>query len=182
MTSFPTPLQPTEEIIITIEPAFLKQVIDMLITHTIPFRANLTLPSKAEPVLSPKSTTKALPKIAKNEQTDLWEKTPQFIVDMIKKGHLLNVEEMALRVKLAPPTFKMKFTTYFGKPFYQYYLEKRMEYASELLRCGYKSTEVAIQVGYGEKSIIKFNKMFQKHFGITPKKYQMCHLVKGRVK
>ena len=182
MTSFPTPLQPTEEIIITIEPAFFKQVIDMLITHTIPFQANLTLPEKAEPVLSPKSTTKTLPKIAKAEQTDLWEKTPQFIVDMIKKGNLLNVEEMALRVKLAPPTFKMKFTTYFGKPFYQYYLEKGMEYASELLRCGYKSTEVAIQVGYGEKSIIKFNKMFQKHFGITPKKYQMCHLVKGRVK
>jgi methylphosphotriester-DNA--protein-cysteine methyltransferase len=30
-------------------------------------------------------------------------------------------------------------------------------------------------IGYGEKSAIKFNKMFQKHFGTTPKKYQMEH-------
>jgi YesN/AraC family two-component response regulator len=55
-----------------------------------------------------------------------------------------------------------------------------MEYASELLHLGYKSSEVAIKVGYGEKSIIEFNKMFQKHFGITPKKYKMRHSVKVR--
>ncbi len=50
-----------------------------------------------------------------------------------------------------------------------------MELAAKLLKKGYKATEVAKMVGYGEKSDIKFNKMFQKHFGITPKKYQLAN-------
>ncbi|MCP1386544.1 helix-turn-helix domain-containing protein [Runella salmonicolor] len=178
MTTFPTSLPPTEEVIITIDPAFVKQVLDMLISHSIPFRANFSFPSKEEPAFSPHFPLKKLPEVVKDEQTELWESIPQFIVDSLKKGNSLSIEEMASWVKLTPHAFKTKFITYYGKPFYQYYLEQRMKYASELLLRGYKSTEVAIQVGYGEKSIIKFTKMFHKHFGITPKKYQMSHSVK----
>jgi AraC-like DNA-binding protein len=75
--------------------------------------------------------------------------------------------------------FKNTFRAAYGKPFYQLYMEKRMEHAAKLLRLGYKGVEVSKRIGYGEKSSIKFNKMFQKHFGITPKKYQMTHL--GRI-
>lgn len=177
MTSFPTPLPPTEGITITIDQASAKQVVELLIICNIPFHADLTFSPKKESASAPESS---LPGNVKDEQSDLWESTPQFIIDMIKKGSPLSIEEMALRVKLAPHAFKTKFIIHYGKPFYQYYLEKRMKYASDLLRRGYKSTEVAIIVGYGEKSIIKFNKMFQKHFKITPKKYQKIHWVKVR--
>jgi AraC-like DNA-binding protein len=178
MTTFPTSLPPTEEVIINIDPAFVKQVLDMLISHTIPFRANFSFPSKEESAFPPHFPLKTLPEIVKDEQSELWDSIPQFIVDSLKKGNSLSIEEMASRVKLTPHAFKTKFISYYGKPFYQYYLERRMKYASELLLHGYKATQVAIQVGYGEKSIIKFNKMFQKHFGITPKKYQMSHCAK----
>ncbi len=178
MTTFPTFLPPTEEVIITIDPTFVKQVLDVLVTNTIPFRANFTFTSKEQLAPSPHYTLKPLPKIIKNEQSDLWESIPEFIVDKIKKGNSLGIEEMASRVKLTPHAFKTKFSTYYGKPFYQYCLEQRMKYAAELLLRGYKSTKVAIQVGYSEKSIIKFMKMFHKHFGITPKKYQMSHSLK----
>lgn len=70
-------------------------------------------------------------------------------------------------------SFKSQFKEKYGKTFYQYYLDKRMEYAAVLLKQGYKANDVSKRVGYGDKSSIKFNKMFQKHFGITPKKYQM---------
>lgn len=64
----------------------------------------------------------------------------------------------------------------YGTTWCQVCLNKRMEHAAQLLKEGYKCSEVSIKVGYGEKSAIKFNKMFQRHFGITPKKYQMAHL------
>jgi YesN/AraC family two-component response regulator len=52
-------------------------------------------------------------------------------------------------------------------------MEKRRDYAAQLFKEGYKAVEVSRRIGYGDKPYIKFNKMFQKHFGMTPKKYQM---------
>lgn len=46
-----------------------------------------------------------------------------------------------------------------------------MEYAAELLEAGHRASEVSVKIGYTQP--IKFNKMFQKHFGITPKRYQI---------
>lgn len=67
--------------------------------------------------------------------------------------------------------FKIGFKEVYGKPFYQLYMEKRMEYAKTLLLEGLRAAKVAELVGYAQP--IKFNKMFQKHYGITPKKYQV---------
>jgi len=50
-------------------------------------------------------------------------------------------------------------------------VDKKMEYAAELLEAGHRASEVSVKIGY--KYPIKFNKMFQKHFGITPKRYQI---------
>ncbi len=46
-----------------------------------------------------------------------------------------------------------------------------MEYAAELLEARHRASEVSTKIGY--KYPIKRNKMFQKHYGITPKKYRM---------
>jgi AraC-like DNA-binding protein len=74
-------------------------------------------------------------------------------------------------------SFKLKslFVKHYNKSMTQFYMEKRMEYAAKLLKKGLKASEVTHLIGYGEHSAIKFNKMFQKHFGMTPKKYQMQH-------
>lgn len=70
-------------------------------------------------------------------------------------------------------TFKNKFKTVYGKTFYQLYLQSRMEYAKTLLLQGISADKVSKRIGYSAP--IKFNKMFQKHFGLTPKKYQTIH-------
>ncbi len=85
-------------------------------------------------------------------------------------------DEIASQIDMAPSQFRTLFKRIYGQGFYQLYLAKRMEYASKLLRKGFKCNEVAKAVGYGNNSAIKFNKMFQKHFGITPKKYQLKYV------
>lgn len=82
-----------------------------------------------------------------------------------------NQELIANELGISYGTFKTHFKDVFGKPFYQLYTEKKMEYASRLLIQGLRVVQVSERVGYSHP--IKFNKMFQKHFGVTPKKFQM---------
>ncbi len=72
-------------------------------------------------------------------------------------------------------TFKNGFKALYGKPFYQLHLEKRIQYAKTLLLMGYKSAEIAERFGYSQA--IKFNMIFQKHVGVTPKQFQLDHQV-----
>jgi AraC-like DNA-binding protein len=84
--------------------------------------------------------------------------------------------EIAAEFGMTLSLFRNQFKEIYGGSFYQVYLDKKMEYAAQLLQKGYRATKVSAMVGYGEKSCIKFNKMFQKHFGVTPKKYQTNQL------
>lgn len=88
-------------------------------------------------------------------------------------------QQIAIEYKIPLNLFKNNFKAIYGKPFYQLYMDKRMEHAAKLLKNGYKAVEVSKCIGYSDSSCIKFNKMFQKHFGITPKKYQLLHI--GRI-
>lgn len=81
-----------------------------------------------------------------------------------------NIEEIAKEIGWNPALFKARFKAYYGKPFYQAYIEQKMKYAAELLTEGWKAVEVSEKVGYSQP--IKFNKMFQKYFGITPHKFK----------
>lgn len=85
-------------------------------------------------------------------------------------------QQIAIEYNIPLNLFKNHFKAIYGKPFYQLYMDKRMEHAAKLLRNGYKAVEVSKCIGYSDSSCIKFNKMFQKHFGITPKKYQLLHI------
>ncbi|NBB22420.1 helix-turn-helix domain-containing protein [Runella sp. CRIBMP] len=82
------------------------------------------------------------------------------------------LEAIAEEAGVSAIQFRTLFKKRYKKTFNSYYIEAKMEYAAQLLKQGYKAVDVSKQIGYGEKSVIKFNKMFQKHFGITPKKYQ----------
>lgn len=84
-------------------------------------------------------------------------------------------ETIASSLGMTANRFRSIFKTLYGKSFYQLYLEKRMEYAKKLLCEGFNCNEVSKAIGYGKNSAIKFNKMFQKYFGMTPKRYQIEH-------
>ena len=86
-----------------------------------------------------------------------------------------NEETIAFSIGMTVSHFRTIFKNTYGQSFCHKYLEKRMEYAKHLLCKGFNCSEVSTAIGYGKNSAIKFNKMFQKHFGITPKKYQLQH-------
>ncbi|MFN8346106.1 MAG: helix-turn-helix transcriptional regulator [Spirosomataceae bacterium] len=83
------------------------------------------------------------------------------------------IDVIATELGINPSTFNKLCRKIYGMPFYKYYVLKKMEYAAALLQSGDKASVVSAKVGYAHP--IKFNKMFQKHFGITPKKYQVKH-------
>jgi AraC-like DNA-binding protein len=69
--------------------------------------------------------------------------------------------------------FKKVFRAMYGSTFYNLYVNKKMERATQLLKSGHSASDVSGMIGY--KHPIKFNKMFQKYIGMTPKQYQMKH-------
>ncbi len=93
----------------------------------------------------------------------------------IEKGNMPtpNVSAVAEEAGMKVQTFKSNFQLIYQQTFMQAHLEKRMQRAAVLLREGHACNKVALMVGYAENSAIKFNKMFQKHYNITPKKYQL---------
>ena len=75
-------------------------------------------------------------------------------------------------------TFKNQFKKVYGTTFHKVSMAKRMEYAAKLLCEGCTASFAGREVGYAHP--IKFNKQFQKHFGITPGRYKMEHMVRLR--
>lgn len=90
-----------------------------------------------------------------------------FPIDVIPK-----VDVVANDFSISPSKLKRMFKERYGQTFYQVLLKARMDKSAELLKQGYKARHVSQYVGYGLNSDIKFNKMFQRHFGMTPKAYQ----------
>ncbi len=85
-------------------------------------------------------------------------------------------KQMAQEYNISVGKLKTIFLELYGKPFYQVYLDTKMQQAAEMLKNGFTSNAISNSIGYSHP--IKFNKMFQKHFGITPKKYQLNNLRK----
>lgn len=95
-------------------------------------------------------------------------------------GYIIpKIDEIAQEFGVTTQSLKNGFQAKFGKPFYQVYLEKKMEHAARLLKNGQTATYISNHLGYSHP--IKFNKMFQKHFGVTPKKYQLEYFRKGKI-
>jgi AraC-like DNA-binding protein len=97
-------------------------------------------------------------------------------VDSILDNHLANaknpeMQQVAQSLGLSISIFKRIFKEMYGMSFYEYYLNKKMKYAATLLLKGLRGGLVSEMIGYSQP--IKFTKMFKKHFGMTPKKYQL---------
>jgi AraC family transcriptional activator of pyochelin receptor len=82
---------------------------------------------------------------------------------LIELAHLVGLNDFAL---------KKGFREVLGTTVFGYVHQRRMEQAQQMLGSPHISVwQVAIAVGYANTST--FSKAFRKHFGITPKKYQM---------
>lgn len=157
-----------------IEHSFIVQVIDFLIENKIHFLVNYapqTPPTDKVPEKNIPVSLLKQPLAGELKSGTMQTVYQKYIVDAIENPPV-KVKMIAFELGITEDKFNYTFKGYFGKPFYQLYMEKRMEHAAKLLRQGFKCYEVSTKVGYRKGSRIKFSKMFQKHFNITPKKYQ----------
>lgn len=166
------------EVMICINSESCTTILDYFIQQRIPFQLSYSK------LLLPETGIPPVPNVQNNGKEPETEritvngrnKMPEEVYEKyIKKGFAAippNQEIIASELNMSVTAFKSCFRNLYGKSFYQMYMERKMEYSAELLEAGYRASEVSVKVGYAHP--IKFNKMFQKHFGVTPKKYQMA--------
>ena len=154
----------------------LEKVLDFLLQSHFPFEVDYRAPYHSTSSLPPQ----ALAPSATERTEDAFvpmsiEKAFRTYIAEAPETVSPREEEMARAVGMSSVAFKEHFRKCYGKTIRQAHLACKMEKAAKWLKKGYRCTEVSRKLGYSEKSSIKFNKMFQKHFGITPKKYQLMH-------
>lgn len=152
----------------------VRQMVKVLVEHQIPFEISFN-PTYSEKKITSSTSDKKSVVETKSTNHEM-DKLEEVYVRFIKNGRyekVPTIAEIAAGCQMSPNRFKKEFEVRYGKPFFKLFMEARMEKAASLLKKGYKCNEVTQMIGYGEKSSIKFNKMFQKHFGMTPKKYQL---------
>lgn len=80
------------------------------------------------------------------------------------------IPTLATTVGMSETKLKHLFKQTFGDTIYNYYQKVRMEEAAFLLKqSGYSVSEVGYQLGFSNLS--HFSRLFQRHYGMTPKKY-----------
>lgn len=77
--------------------------------------------------------------------------------------------QLAKTASMSETKLKQLFKQVFGDTIYNYYQKARMEEAAFLLKQAYSVSEVGYQMGF--RSLSHFSKVFQQHYGVTPKKY-----------
>jgi AraC-like DNA-binding protein len=88
----------------------------------------------------------------------------------------LSLARIAAQVGLRAPVLQQLFQQVFGTSLYQYFQAARLEEAKRLLQ-HYSVSEVGYQLGFTNLS--HFARLFKKHYGLTPKKYQTTRLAIG---
>lgn len=79
-----------------------------------------------------------------------------------------SVEKIANEVGFSVSKLKKIFKETYGKPIYKAHIEVKLARALKMLEAGYNVKIVANQLGYTQP--IKFIKIFQRHYGVTPGK------------
>jgi AraC-like DNA-binding protein len=81
--------------------------------------------------------------------------------------NLPSLEKIAQSVALSESTFKRHFKAIFGKSIYEYYLEKKMDLAKQLmLENALSVNDTAERLGY--EKVSNFIEIFKKHHGYSP--------------
>jgi len=83
-----------------------------------------------------------------------------------------SISSLATQVGMSETKLKQLFKQTFGDSIYNYFQKIRMEEAAFLLKqSAYSVSEVGYQLGFSNLS--HFSRLFQRHYGITPKKYSV---------
>jgi AraC-like DNA-binding protein len=84
-----------------------------------------------------------------------------------------SIPSLASKVGMSETKLKQLFKQTFGDTIYNYYQKIRMEEAAFLLKqSGYSVSEVGYQLGFSNLS--HFSRLFERHYGMTPKKYSVA--------
>ncbi len=67
--------------------------------------------------------------------------------------------------------FKNLFKAVYGTPVYEYYQQKRMQQAADLLSRGLSLKEAGLKVGYN--NISNFSAAFKKQYNVLPHEYKV---------
>lgn len=82
-----------------------------------------------------------------------------------------SLARLAKMVGLSETKLKELFKQVFGDTIYNHYQKARMEEAAYLLKNGHSVSEVGYQLGFSNLS--HFSRLFDKHYGVKPKKYSL---------
>jgi len=86
----------------------------------------------------------------------------------------LNVQDIATAVGLSRTAFSQRFSKLMGVSALEYITHWRLQKAKQmLLQTDQNMLEIALQIGYQTEAA--FNKVFKRHFGITPGTYRRKH-------
>ena len=81
--------------------------------------------------------------------------------------NLPSLEQIARSVALSESTFKRHFKAIFGKSIYEYYLEKKMDLAKQMMiENSLNVNDIAEKLGY--EKVSNFIEIFKKHHGYSP--------------
>ncbi len=83
----------------------------------------------------------------------------------------INIENIAREAKLSEYHFIRLFKTVFNTTPYKYIVQKRLQFALELIENHYSISEVSLLIGYTD--VPAFSNAFKQHFGYSPKHYKV---------
>jgi AraC-like DNA-binding protein len=96
------------------------------------------------------------------------------LMDNLHNG-LPDIKVMASELMISESTLKRYFKKIYGKNIYEYYLEKKMIHARQLLDSRKSTvTEIAYTLGY--EKVSQFITMFKRFYGIQPGAYKQAQL------
>ena len=159
---------------IHVESKELAMIVQFFLQRNIYFKVDSPYSNSMQLETSYNSHSISLKKPAVNHHLSKYkgiEKVDSILDNYISNAKNPEMRQVAQSLGLSISVFKRIFQEMYGVSFYEYFLNKKMKYAAELLLKGLRGGLVSEMVGYSQP--IKFTKMFKKHFGITPKKYQL---------
>jgi AraC-like DNA-binding protein len=173
----PTAILKSDFLSLKIHPSDTMEVIQFLMAKQVPF--TIASDSQSQSMGAVKSDVLEQKQALENPILNVKTSKEHLALQSIYKKYIIDgietmpptANEIAEEANMSTQKFKALFMQKYGQPFYQLYVDKKMDYAALLLRKGLNASVISAQIGYSHP--IKFNKMFQKRFGITPKKYQM---------
>lgn len=88
----------------------------------------------------------------------------------------ISISEMARELSVSERTLQYLFRKHMNKTIVNYVNEKKMTLAAHHLIKQFSVSETANQIGIANTS--QFTRLFKKHIGVSPKKYQQLHISK----